>query len=275
MSLKLTAIVPHPPILIPNIGKENILRLEKTKNAYSRIEEAILAEKIETIIIISSHGPIRPEVFSINIANEFEINFEEFGDFSTKLLVGGDLELAQNIRESLIEMPGVQAISQPILDHGCGVPLYSLLFSRPGKTSPDEIKKNIEIVPIYISGASLEDHFKLGKLIGAQIEKGRKKIAVLASGDLSHTLVKNSPAGYSPRGAKFDQRLTECLQNKKIEDILNFDKDFISEAKPCGLKSIVMLLGILDDHGYDVQTTSYEPPFGVGYLTMLLKPLPK
>lgn len=272
MSLKLAAIVPHPPILIPSIGKENLLRLEKTKNAYSRVEEALGAEKIETIIIISSHGPIRPGIFSINACDEFEINFEEFGDFSTKMKLGGDLELAQNIREALIERPEIRIINQPILDHGCGVPLYSLLFNNQDKILPDELKKNIEIVPIYVSGAGLKEHFEFGKLIADQIEKGRKKIAVFASGDLSHAITKNSPAGYSPRGAKFDQRLIECLQEKKFEEILNFDSDFITEAKPCGLKAITMLLGILENSGYDIQSTSYESPFGVGHLTILIKP---
>jgi aromatic ring-opening dioxygenase LigB subunit len=274
MAFKLAAIVPHPPILIPGIGKENLLRLEKTRNIYNQIEEEIRAEKIDTIIIISSHGPIRPAVFGINISTEFEINFEEFGDFSTKMSINGDSELAQNIREFLIEKPEVQAISQPVLDHGCGVPLYSLLFNYFDKNSSGGLGKNIEIVPIYASNAGLKEHFELGKLIRGQIEKGRKKIAILASGDLSHTVTKNSPAGYSARGAKFDQRLIECLQEKKIEDILNFDDSLIAEVKPCGLKAIAMLLGALNGTGYDILSTSYEPPFGVGHLTMLLKPLP-
>jgi aromatic ring-opening dioxygenase LigB subunit len=175
----------------------------------------------------------------------------------------------------MIEMSEVQIISQPILDHGCGVPLYSLLFNNHGKTSAAGVQKNIEVIPLYVSGASLKEHYNLGELIRGQIEKGRKKIAVLASGDLSHTIAKNSPAGYSARGAKFDQRLIECLQEKKIEDIFAFDENLISEAKPCGLKSIVLLLGILGGSGYDIISTSYEPPFGVGHLAMLLKPLAK
>lgn len=272
MPLKLAAIVPHPPILIPSIGKENLLRLEKTQNTYSRIEEALKKEKVETIIIITSHGSVKPAVFGININNEFEINFEEFGDFSTKMPVGGDIELAQTIRESMIEEPEVQTINRPILDHGCGVPLYSLLFNNQGKTTPGGLEKKIEIIPIYISGLSLKKHFDLGRLIRAQIEKSRKKIAVLASGDLSHTIAKNSPAGYSVRGAKFDQKIIEILQEKKIEEIFNFDDNIIAEAKPCGLKSIAMLLGVLDGFDFGILSTSYESPFGVGHLTMLMKP---
>jgi aromatic ring-opening dioxygenase LigB subunit len=264
MSLKLAAIIPHPPVLIPSVGKENILRLEKTKNSYDKLEEALIREKIETIVIISSHGPIRENVWSVNIAPEYEINFEEFGDFSTKLKVNGDLELAQNIRESLIENNQVQAITYPRLDHGCGVPLYSLLLNQ----------KNIEIVPFYISGQNLTEHFNLGKIIAAQIKKGRKNIAVLASGDLAHTLEKKSPGGFSSRAVKFDQKIIELLQNKSIKEFLKLKEDLIAEVKPCGLRAIATLLGIIDSQGYDISSTDYESPFGVGYLSMILKPLP-
>jgi aromatic ring-opening dioxygenase LigB subunit len=263
MSLRLAAILPHPPLLIPSIGKENILRLEKTKNSYTKLEEALVAEKIETIFIISSHGPIRENVWSIDLAPEYEINFEEFGDFSTKLKVGGDLELGQNVRESLIEDNRVQAISQPILDHGCGVPLFSLLSNQ----------KNIEVVPLYVSGLGLTEHYELGKLIRPKISKGRKKVAVLASGDLAHTLEKKSPGGFSPRAAKFDQRILELLQNRTAEEFLQLDENLISEVKPCGLRAIATLWGILGDNGYDIDSTAYESPFGVGYLSMILKPI--
>jgi MEMO1 family protein len=263
MPLKLAAIVPHPPLLIPSVGKENILRLEKTKNAYDELQTRLIEEKIETILIISSHGPIRQNIWSVNIAPEYEINFEEFGDFCTKLKIGGDLELAQNIRELLIEDSRVQAIHQPILDHGCGVPLYSLLSTQ----------KNIEIVPIYISGQSLSEHFALGKIIRSQLEKGRKKIAVFASGDLAHTLEKKSPAGFSPKAARFDQRIIELLQDKTFEEFLKLDEKLIAEVKPCGLAAIATLLGVLDGTAYEIDSTAYEFPFGIGYLSMIFKPL--
>jgi aromatic ring-opening dioxygenase LigB subunit len=272
MPIKLAAIVPHPPVLIPSIGKENILQLEKTRSTYAKIEEALLEEKIETIILISSHGSPGGENFFINIGDEFEINFEEFGDFSAKIKVNGDLELAQTIREDLIENDQVKAINQPILDHGCGVPLYLFLSGGQNIASSGELAKKIEIVTIHVSNASPKDHFELGKIIRERIKKGRKKIAVIASGDLSHTVAKNSPAGYSPKGAKFDQKLIEYLQGKKYEEIINFDEDLIAGAKPCGLKSIAMLLGMLDGSAYDIASTSYESPFGIGHLTMLLKP---
>jgi aromatic ring-opening dioxygenase LigB subunit len=264
MSLKLAAILPHPPILIPSIGKENVLRLEKTKNSYSKLAQSLIEEKIETIIIISSHGPIKQNDWSINLAGEYEINFEEFGDFSTKLKISGDLELAQNIRESLIENNQIKAITRPILDHGSAVPLYSLLANQ----------RNVEVVAMHVSGLNLKANYNLGQKIWPQIDKGKKKIAVIASGDLAHTLEKKSPGGYSSRAAKFDQKILELLQDKAVEEFLNLDENLINEVKPCGLKAIAMIWGILSETGYEINTTNYESPFGVGYLSMILKPLP-
>jgi hypothetical protein len=38
MSLVFAAIVPHPPLLIPSIGKEGIKKIDKTKRALEKME---------------------------------------------------------------------------------------------------------------------------------------------------------------------------------------------------------------------------------------------
>jgi hypothetical protein len=37
MSLVFAAIVPHPPLLIPSIGKEAIKKIDKTKRALEKL----------------------------------------------------------------------------------------------------------------------------------------------------------------------------------------------------------------------------------------------
>jgi len=49
MPLEQAAIVPHPPILIPSIGKENQSLLSKTITSYSKLEESLKNNKIETL----------------------------------------------------------------------------------------------------------------------------------------------------------------------------------------------------------------------------------
>ncbi|WP_294360015.1 hypothetical protein [uncultured Clostridium sp.] len=52
---------------------------------------------------------------------------------------------------------------------------------------------------------------KFGISIRTAIEKLDKKVAVIASGDLSHTLIENGPYPYNPHGREFDNLLNNCL----------------------------------------------------------------
>jgi len=258
MSIIFSAIVPHPPVLIPAIGKENLERLKLTVNAYKKLEEDLYVSQPETIIIISPHGFIQPDAFTMNLNPEFVGNFEEFGDFVTKIHLTGDLGLAYKIREKMETKAPLQLISNPNLDHGCSVPLYLLMQHLP----------NVKIIPIYYSGLDLAAHFKFGQLLKRELLFNKSRVAVIASGDLSHCLTKDAPAGYSAKGKKFDKKLIEFLTQGKTADILKINPDFIAEAGECGLKSIVILLGILEGINYQPQLLSYEAPFGVGYLVM-------
>jgi aromatic ring-opening dioxygenase LigB subunit len=57
-----------------------------------------------------------------------------------------------------------------------------------------------------------------------------------------------------------------------VDDILNLDENIIKEAKPCGLGAISMLFGVLSgaQADWDMITSTYEAPFGIGYLTASL-----
>jgi aromatic ring-opening dioxygenase LigB subunit len=261
MSLVFSAIVPHPLILIPQIGKEHISRLELTQKAYEKLAIELQNSGADTIIIISPHGIIQNDVFTINLNPIFNANFEEFGDFSTKLNFKGNIGLTHKIREKLETKAKLQMISLENLDYGASVPLYFLTQKLP----------NIKIMPIYYSGLNYTEHFKFGQLLKKQILASKDNIAILASGDLSHRLNKNAPGGYSAKAKKFDSRIIELLQKNKIADLISIDDNLIKEAGECGLKSIIILMGIMDAIKYEPQLFSYEFPFGVGYMVMNLK----
>ena len=115
------------------------------------------------------------------------------------------------------------------------------------------------------------EHFKFGELLNREIIRNHDKVAVIASADLSHRLTKNAPGGYSPKGKKFDKKIVEYLLQSKAKEIIEMDKDEISDAGECGLKPITILLGILEGVKYKPETYCYESPFGIGYLTMNFK----
>jgi AmmeMemoRadiSam system protein B len=261
MSIVFSAIVPHPPLLIPSIGKENIAQLKITADAFKKLEENLYTSRVDTILIISPHGHVQSQAFSMNLSPEFSASFEEFGDFTTKLRFKGDVGLAHRIRENLETKAPLQLISQNALDYGSAVPLFLLAKSLP----------QVKIIPLYYSGLDLENHFKFGQLLNRELTYHKERVAVIASGDLSHRLSKEAPAGFSPKGAKFDQKICELILKKQYSDIFLLNKKLITEASECGLKSIAILLGIIDGIKHEPQKLSYEAPFGVGYLMINFK----
>ena len=261
MSLIFSAIVPHPPILIPAVGKENLEKVASTQAALKSLERDIYAAKPDILIIISPHGQIDPDHFTINLADQFEINFESFGDFSAPLKVSGNISLMTNDRDRLSAKSPINIISEPQLDHGIGIPFYYL-----GRNLP-----NIKIIPIHFSLLDNQAHLEFGKNLKEAILNTAKRIAVIASGDLSHCLTENAPAKFNPAGKEFDDMLIKLLKKEDAQGIVNLDKILIENAAECGLRSILILLGILNHIKFQTKILSYEAPFGVGYLVANLE----
>jgi aromatic ring-opening dioxygenase LigB subunit len=255
------AICPHPPILIPNIGKDNLNKIKNTVNAMKELEVELYASKPDVILIISPHGEIIPDAFCLNLNSEYTAGFEEFGDFTTKMEFKSSPMLALHLRERVEnEFPMVLS-SMDRLDHGVGVPLYYLTKHL----------KNIEVIPLSYSLLDYQKHFEFGQLLKRELVKSEKRVAVIASGDLSHALTKGAPAGFSPKGEEFDQKLIALLKRQDFRGVLKLNHKLIEEAAECGLRSIIILLGIIEEYKNEVNILSYEGPFGVGYLVAEFK----
>jgi len=257
MPLVFSAITPHPPVLIPEIGKENLKKIKKTQAAMEQLEQIFYASKPESVLIISPHGKIFDDSFNFNLSPNYVASFKEFGDFGLELKFKSDFMSIQEIRAADETNKAVPIVlsSEPELDHGFSVPLYYLT----------QHLKNIPIIPITYSGLDYSQHFAFGQWLYRQLSRINKRFAVIASGDLSHKLTKDAPGGYSVEAKKFDQQLLKLIKNKDIQGILNIETELIKAAGECGLRSIIILFGILESINVQPEVLSYEGPFGVGY----------
>ena len=265
MPLVFAAITPHPPVLIPEIGKDNLKKIEKTEAAMKKLEQEFYAAKPESVVVISPHGQIFADAFNINLSSGYSANFKEFGDFGVELKFKSDYMSIQEIRaadESSKNVP-VVLTSKPEIDHGFSIPLYYL----------SQHLKNIPVIPITYSGLNYQKHFEFGQFVYRQLAKINKRFAVVASGDLSHKLIKGAPGGYSAQGKKFDKKIVDLIKNKDIEGALKIDPKLVKAAGECGWRSIMVLLGIIESLNVQPEILSYEGPFGVGYLTANFKML--
>lgn len=258
--INFACITPHPPIIIPGIGREEDLKkVENTVLAMEKLGRDLEESDPDTIIIISPHAPIADMyAFGINSKHHLEGNLENFGLDET-LEFKNNPEIIEKINQTaLVNDIPVYFHKEP-LDHGSLVPLHYLT-------------RNIKprIVHLSFSYLGFPIHYHYGQIIGKICAESSDNIAIVASGDLSHRLTFDAPAGYSPRGKEFDEKLINLLAQEKDRVILELNHDFVEEAGECGLRSIIILLGALKEKERKFNILSYEGPFGVGYLTARL-----
>lgn len=253
--LSFAAICPHPPLLIPEIGREDTYKVQNTIGAMNELAQELSQRQIDTILVVSPHGPVFMDFMSVNLAERLIGDFSDFGS-DIKMDLQNDTELARLIKDiaDTNKLP-LQTVSES-LDHGTMVPLYFLM----------EQQRTAEICQISFSYLDYGKHFTFGEIIYEAIQSVDRKVALIASGDLSHRLTPQAPAGYAPRGKDFDNLLIECLEKNDVASILNMDSTLIEDAGECGLRSIIILMGALSNMEYKFEKLSYEGPFGVGYL---------
>jgi AmmeMemoRadiSam system protein B len=261
--LSFASICPHPPLIIPTIGKPGDLKLvSKTIHAMENLAKIFKEAGTETVLLISPHGPLQSDQFTINQSPILSGNFYDFGDVETELLFKNDQNLLKEIEtEARNAKIPLEKINIEELDHGSSVPLYYLAKS----------KLDFKVVPLTFSLLDTKIHFKFGKVLQTAISNLKSRVGIVASGDLSHRLTLDAPAGYSPRGKEFDDKLIELIRRKNIKEILNLDSDLIEDAGECGFRSILILLGALDGLNWQPEILSYEGPFGVGYSVINFK----
>lgn len=261
MALKALALLPHSPLLIPEIGRSNYDFLAKTVAAYEKIGAKFQQEGVDTIIVISPHGPKSADDFVLCVAPEMHPDFKDFGFIPAPAPINGDPILADQIKNALRKDFPMQLASPATLDSGSGIPLYLIKKFLPKA-------KAIIIHPSETR--SLKEQAAFGARLYGLISQRHKKIAIIASGDLSHRLKKKSPGGYSPKGAKFDNKLIELISAgpSATQEILNFDKKLLLEAGECAMRPLAMALGVLEGISWHPEILAYQTDFGIGYLSV-------
>lgn len=258
MPLVFAGITPHPPLLIPAIGKDNIKKLQKTKDALEKMEEDLYLSKPDIAIIISPHGHHFPDAFSINLSEKFQTDLKEFGDLTTKSTYSGEIQLPYKVRANNYNNSSEAVIiSEPSLDYGTAVPLFYLAQHLP----------DIKIMPIAHSELDAKTHLEFGGLLKELIMEETKRVAVIASGNLSHALSSDAPAGFHQDGAKYDKKIQDLLSSHNTSGMLSLDTELLKNSAECGFRSFMILMGILRDINYRYESYAYEAPFGVGHLT--------
>lgn len=265
MGISAGFMVPHPPLIIPDVGGGEEKKIQKTIDAYQRVAETIGRLQPETIVVLSPHQIMYADYFHISPGQGAKGDFGQFRARRTSMEVSYDTEFVRVLCETA-EEAGLQAGTlgerEKKLDHGTMVPLYFV----------NQYWTGYRLVRIGLSGLPLTAHYRLGQCIWETARSLGRNTVVIASGDLSHKLKEDGPYGFQEEGPVYDGRIMDVMGRGSFGELLEFSEDFCEKAAECGHRSFTILAGAFDRTGVEVTQLSYEGPFGVGYGVCTYRP---
>jgi AmmeMemoRadiSam system protein B len=252
--------LPHPPILVPEIGQGEEKAAIATSQSYQQVANEIASLRPDTIVVVSPHANCYSDCFMISGAKTGTASFSHFRHSEVKLSFDYDTDLTNRILNlaSRDDFPCYREDASETnfsYDHGSLVPLYFI----------QKAWSNFRIVRIAISGLPYAYDYQLGKLIKEAISQTNKRVVFIGSGDLSHCQKDDGPYGFKAIGPKYDQAIMETMTKGDFLGLLGYDPLFVDDAEVCGHPSFCVLAGTLDRKQVEIHAYSHEAPFGVGY----------
>ena len=256
--INFAAICPHPLVLAPEIKSSEKNLLQKTSKAMENLAGSLRKKSPDTIVVISSRGPMRYDKFTINFENTFKGNFVDFGGEDFDYIFKNNTELSRKILRYLRKKHApIDIIRESSMDYGSLIPLLYLTKN---------LDKKPKIILLTFTATDWDAQFKFGKQLSTVLEEEEESIAIIASAHLSNRLTEEAPAGFSPYGIKYDSTLIKLLQENEVDKIKALNPEFCEEAGEGGLQAILITLGAIAHSRYAFHQLSYENPLGVGYL---------
>jgi aromatic ring-opening dioxygenase LigB subunit len=257
--------VPHPPIILPEVGRGEERRIENTTLSFQRMAHEIEFLAPDTIVLSSPHAPAYADGFYIAGGDGGYGDLRSFGIPHVREEVSLDRTFSERLAVTLADR-GIYTTGtmqgRGGFDHGTLIPLR-IIHQR---------FTDFKLVLIGISWLGSDVHREVGKVVARIAEELKRRVVFIASGDLSHVLKKDGPYGYRPEGPVFDAEIARIFREGDLEALFHFDPAILEEAAECGLRSFQMMAGVLDGAPYESELYSYEGTFGVGYAVASVTP---
>lgn len=251
------ALLPHAPILAPPVGGPRGNQAAATIHAMMDAARRVVALAPDALVVLSPHTPRRRGGFALWSERRVRGTFAPFGAPRAVVDFPRDEPLTDALRETagraglhLWRLAGAE------LDHGATVPLWHL--ADAGWRGP-----TVVVGLDYPGEPGLEE---LGaSLAAAGRAAGRGRLAIIASGDMSHRLQPGAPAGFDPRARDFDAAFLQCVRAGQYRRLAELDPELRERAAEDAVDSTLVAAAAADWDATGGEVLSYEGPFGVGY----------
>jgi 2,3-dihydroxyphenylpropionate 1,2-dioxygenase len=246
----------HAPQLIAPPPTEDPEQLRLTWAAMARLGQRLDETRPDALLLVAGD---HLEGFFLNCVAPFTIYVAEqaagtFAGQHWSYAVATDLALS--LVEDMLEAGFDVAYSQEAeLDHASLVPLHYILGKRP-----------IPIVPLFVNvyvppQPSPKRCFQLGQALGQLLGARPERVAVLASGGMSHYPGTDR---YGQPDFEFDRKLLDELQAGHGEALLGCSPQRLDETGNVELRTWLVAMGAAGaGRPFDLYT--YQPSWHHGY----------
>ncbi|HLP07842.1 MAG TPA: AmmeMemoRadiSam system protein A [Opitutaceae bacterium] len=251
----LAVLLPHAPILVPAVAGSRQQACRATVAAMRETARRVVEARPETVVLVSPHAPREERSFGVTAGNVAG-SLAPFGARRASVQLPGDPELSGVLRSAAAErdLPSAR-LPATTLDHGSVVPLWFL--AEAGWDGPT-----------VIVALSADDNSRIGELgecVAIAAQRLGRRVAVVASGDMSHRLQPGAPCGYDPHAVDFDAAFIHQLRLGATHRLA----EAVAPLRECAAEDVVestlFALGATGWSAEGREVLGYEGPFGVGY----------
>ncbi len=242
MSIELSMLVPHAPSLChegqtPEFQQSIVAGFKEAAKEISQINP-------DVIVVVSCHWPSTfAHYVDCNPVHKGFLTAQEAPDMikDVPYHYQGDKALANQLvqagKKANMQVEGVYG-EHFEWDYGTIVPLRYLV--------PNE---DIPTINLSVTlAANIEETYKWGQEIAKVLQETEKKVVFIASGALSHNLVRGRHHMPTPAEHALDKEFIDLLMNKEYQTAYQMLPQYASMAKvESGGRHLAMLFGIISE----------------------------
>ena len=270
-NIAFACIAPHGWLVSPLIAGEASTMTAKSVAAMEELGRRMEAAQPETIVIITVHGlsadGMIPLLDSPTVRGETgRVAF--MGGYNHSFALECKVDRALN--EAIVDAGGktetpIIRINTALdwmmleLDYGVLVPLWfmgAMFVPQP----------NIVIASVNPSIAR-EHCVGLGQAIADAASKLGRRVGIIASADMAHTLHEDGPWGFDPAAAECDEAVVDAVRSNDLAALLEFDPVWADKAKTEAIEPLLTLHGALAKLDCRSEILAYEAPTYFGLLS--------
>lgn len=256
LAVTCAVLMPHAPILVPPVGGQRGEAAAGSIRAMREVAKKVVSLQPESLVLVSPHSPRKPGAFGLWAEDTLEGAFDQFGRPEVAIRLPNDRQLAAAIvAESKKRNVVTWHIRHQPLDHGALVPLWFL--AEAGWKGPTVIAS------MNYPGEGGCTSF--GEAIGAAAKSLHRRIAFIASGDMSHRLTKSAPCGFHPEAHRSDETFIRLIRAGDYRGLQKLDPARLELAAEDAVDSTVIAAAAVCWSATGHEVLHYEGPFGVGY----------